>query len=73
MSDRLPVSPIVTRAIQVAVDKLGMDEVARKIGVSETMVQAWCDGVAKIPRESFLRLVDVLLDVGVNWDEWDKR
>ena len=57
----------------MAVDKLGIDEVARKMGVSETVVQAWYDGLAKIPRESFLRLVDVLLEVGVDWDEWDKR
>ena len=62
----------MTRVIQLAADKVGLDEVARRIKVPEALLVAWRDGKAAIPRGEFLRLVDVLLELDVGWDDWDK-
>jgi len=71
VSDRLPVSPLVARAIQVAQYKLGLDQLARKMNVSQALLKAWRDGQASMPRADFLALVDLLLDLDISWDDWD--
>jgi hypothetical protein len=70
--DRMPVSPIVTRVIAFAEDKLGIHELARRVNAPEMLLRAWRDGHATVPRDMFLRLVDVLLELNVGWDEWDR-
>jgi len=70
--DRLPVSPIVTRVIVLAAGKLGMEQLARRMNVPEALLMAWRDGQAAIPRGEFLRLVEILLDLDIGWDDWDK-
>jgi hypothetical protein len=72
MSERLPVSPIVSRVIQLAADKLGMAEVSRRSNVPESLLMAWRDGQGNVPRAEFLRLVDLLLELDVGWDDWDQ-
>ena len=58
--------------IQLAADKLGMDELARRMDVSEALLTTWRDGQGAIPRGEFLRLVDLLLELDVGWDDWDR-
>ena len=70
--DQMPVNPIVTRVIEFAEGKLGIHELARRINAPELLIGAWRDGHATVPRDMFLRLVDVLLELNVGWDEWDR-
>jgi hypothetical protein len=49
-----------------------MAEVAKRSNVPESLLMAWRDGQASIPRAEFLRLVDLLLELDVGWDDWDK-
>jgi len=69
--DRMPVSPLVTRVIEVAGDKIGLAEVALRINSPVMLIEAWRDGLATIPRDKFLRLIDVLTELDPSWAEWD--
>lgn len=64
-------SPIVTRVIEVIADKLGLEEASRRVNVPEALLMAWRDGHATIPREKFLRLIDLLLELNIGWDDWN--
>lgn len=71
--ERLPVSPIVSRTIELAAEKIGLKGVADRIAVPIGILEAWRDGKAAVPRADFLRLVDVLLELDVGWDDWDGK
>ncbi len=70
--DKLPHSPLIARAIEVAEKKLGRDELCRRINATPEMLHAWRDGLASIPKRKFLQLVDVLTDLDPSWKEWDE-
>jgi len=70
--DRLPVSPIVGRVIEVIEKKLGFEQAARRLDIAESLLEAWRDGKAAVPRAEFMRLVDLLLELDVSWDDWDQ-
>ena len=67
----MPVSPIVTRIIDVVSQKIGMAETAKRIHATEPLLEAWRDGFATIPRPKFLQLVDLLMELDVGWDDWN--
>lgn len=71
--ERLPVSPLVARTIELAAEKIGLGEVANRIAVPIAILEAWRDGKAAVPRADFLRLVDVLLELDVGWEDWDGK
>ena len=71
--NRLPASPLVTRAIDVAVKRLGMKELSERLGSPESSIEAWRMGHATMPEYKFLKLVDILTDLVIDWDEWNPK
>jgi len=59
--------------MQVAMDKLGAEQLAQRINSPVSLLLAWRDGHATMPREKFMALVDLLLDLGIGWDDWDQK
>jgi len=68
---RLAASPLITRALDVAEKRLGMDELCHRLAAPETLVRAWRLGQAAMPEYKFLRLVDILTELDPSWTEWD--
>jgi transcriptional regulator with XRE-family HTH domain len=66
-----PASPLISRAIDVAEKRLGMEELARRLGVSESIIQTWRMGRAAMPQSDFLRLIDILTSLDIQWGEWN--
>ena len=71
--DRLPASPLLTRALDVAEKRLGLRELSERLGSPESSIQAWRMGHATIPENKFLKLVDILTQLAVSWDEWNPK
>lgn len=69
--NRLPASPLVTRALDVAEKHLGIAELSRRLDVPETTLRAWRFGHATMPEHKFLGLVDILTELNVGWNEWN--
>ena len=61
------------RALDVAEKRLGMDELSRRLEAPDTMIRAWRFGHATIPEAEFLKLVDILTELAVSWDEWNPK
>jgi len=66
---RLPASPLITRALEVAQTHLGAADLCKRLNVTETMIGAWAAGHATMPEHTFLRLVDILMDLDPRWSE----
>jgi len=60
---RLPVSPLVMRALAVAEKRLGIVELCNRLGVPEAAVRAWQSGAIDMPDKDFLRLIDIVTDI----------
>ena len=71
--DRLPASPLLTRALDVVEKRLGMRELSERLGSPESSIQAWRVGHATIPENKFLKLVDILTELAVAWEEWNPK
>ena len=71
--NRLPVSPLVMRAFEVTEKRLGMKELSERLGSPESSIQAWRMGHATMPEDKFLKLVDIITDLAVAWDEWNPK
>jgi hypothetical protein len=69
---RLAASPLITRALDVAEKRLGIQELCHRLAVPETTVRAWQLGHATMPEYKFLRLVDILTELDPSWTEWDE-
>jgi len=69
--NRLPVSPLITRALDVAEKRLGVKELSERLGSPERSIHAWRMGHTTMPESKFLKLVDILTDLAVTWDEWN--
>ena len=69
---RLPASPLVSRALAVAEKRLGMEELCRRLVAPEALLQAWRLGHSTMPEYKFLRLVDILTELDPSWVEWDE-
>lgn len=66
---RLPVSPLISRAIDVAEKHLGMDELAQKLVAPPSAIEAWRAGLATMPDRKFLKLVDILNELVPDWTD----
>ena len=69
--NRIAANPIVMRALRVAEEKLGRDELAERLSASDATLYAWRDGRAVMPHHRFLRLIDLLTALDPAWDEND--
>lgn len=69
--NRLPVNPLVCRALEIAEKRLGVRELALRLKVSEDVITAWRYGESTMPSQKFLDLVDMLVDVQPTWNEWN--
>jgi hypothetical protein len=70
--NRLPASPLITRALEVAERHLGIEELCRRLVVPEATIRAWHLGHATMPEYKFLRLVDILTELDPSWIDWDE-
>ena len=70
--NRLPASPLITRALIVAEKHLGLAELSRRMVVPEATIHAWRAGHATMPEYKFLRLVDILTELDPSWTDWDE-
>jgi hypothetical protein len=64
---RLPVSPLVLRALEVAENRLGIEELCARLGTPPTTIQAWRLGHVEISDREFLKLVDLLTELEPGW------
>jgi hypothetical protein len=69
--NRLPVNPLVPRALEVIETRLGIAELSRRLEVSETTIRAWALAQEPMPKSKFLDLVDILTGLDLSWDEWN--
>ena len=53
--------------------ELGIVELAKQLGVTPVLVDLWQTGRTPMPKESFLRLVDVLIALNPGWARSDKK
>jgi hypothetical protein len=47
-------------------------EVAKRLGVTPVLVDMWRSGHASVPRQEFLKLIDILVALKPGWEDWDK-
>ena len=71
--NRLPVSPLIARALEVAEKRLGMKELSERLGSPASSIQAWRMGHATMPEYKFLKLVDIITELAIAWDEWNPK
>jgi CheY-like chemotaxis protein len=65
--NRLPVNPLVTRGLRIAEEALGPDALAARLGVAPGTIDDWRMGLAAMPQDRFLELVDVLAGIDPSW------
>lgn len=65
--NRLPISPLVTRGLGIAERHLGIAELAKRLGATESAVRSWQLGLAEMPDREFLMLADLLNEIGEPW------
>jgi len=68
---RIPNSPLVARALEVAENHLGIEELSRRLNAPVETIRAWSFGHATMPEYKFLRLIDVLTELPIPWEEWN--
>jgi transcriptional regulator with XRE-family HTH domain len=72
MSARPP-SPLIARGLEAAEQRLGADQLAKRLGVSQRAIAAWRLGNATMPESKFLKLVKILTQLGIPWPEWETK
>lgn len=72
--NRLPANPPVARALAVAENRLGVEELCRRLVAvaPETLLRAWRLGHSTMPEYKFLRRVDILTELDPSWVEGDE-
>lgn len=50
-----------------------MKELSERLGSPESSIEAWRMGHATMPEYKFLKLVDILTDLVIDWDEWNPK
>ena len=70
--NRLPMSPLVARALEVGAKHLGIEELSKRLGVSFIEIQRWRSGQAEIPDGKFLQLIDLLIEIHPKWLDKDE-
>jgi len=66
--NRMPVSPLVMKALELAENRLGIDELSRRLGAPETTIRDWRMGFATMPERKWFKLVDIVMDLQPGWD-----
>ena len=69
--NRLPINPLIMRGLQLAEEQLGLEGLARRLGVSAGAIDDWRIGLAAMPQDKFLELVDVLASIDPSWKRND--
>lgn len=67
--NRLPASPLISRALEIAEKHLGIEELSTRLGEPTTTVRAWRFGHATMPDHKFLTLVDILNELDPHWTD----
>lgn len=70
--NRLPSSPLIGRALDVAERHLGIEELCHRLVVPESTIRSWRFGYSTMPEYKFLRLVDILTEIEPRWIDWDE-
>ena len=65
--NRLPVSPLITKGLDIAERHIGIEELSRRLAVPETTIRAWRFGHVTMPDAKFLQLVDILVTLDPRW------
>lgn len=65
--NRLPVNPLITRGLRIAEAQLGLDGLAARLGVEAATIDHWRMGLAAMPQDKFLELVDMLSSIDPSW------
>ena len=65
--NRLPVNPLIMRGLQLAEEALGLEPLAERLGVPPGTIDDWRIGLAAMPQDKFLELVDVLSALDPGW------
>ena len=65
--NRMPTSPLISKGLQIAEKRLGIEELAKRLRTTDSMIRAWRMGHATMPEYKFLRLVDILNDLEPDW------
>ena len=73
MSERLPESPLASRVLEVCVRELGTVKIAERLGVTPVLLEMWRTGQAVMTRQTFEKLVDVLVELKPGWEDWDRE
>ncbi|HYL90480.1 MAG TPA: hypothetical protein VEU32_17145 [Burkholderiales bacterium] len=68
---RIPNSPLVGRALEVAEKHLGIEELSKRLNAPVETIRVWGVGHATMPEYKFLRLIDVLTELPIPWEEWN--
>lgn len=70
--NRVPTSPLVTKGLEIAEKRLGVEELSKRLGAPESTIHAWRFGHATMPEYKFLRLVDILTELDPDWTDQAK-
>jgi hypothetical protein len=70
--NRLPTSPLITKGLEIAENRLGIDQLSERLGVPAALVRAWRFGHAAMPEKDFLTLVDILTELVPGWIDQTK-
>jgi CheY-like chemotaxis protein len=65
--NRLPVDPLIMRGLRIAEAELGLDALAARLGVAAGTIDDWRTGLAAMPQNKFLELVDLLSSIDPAW------
>ena len=65
--NRLPVSPLISRGLELAEKSLGMAVLSERLGSPAGAIMAWRLGHATMPEGKFLILVDILMEIDPDW------
>jgi hypothetical protein len=65
--NRLPVSPLISRGLEIAEKHLGPKRLSEMLGSPAATIVAWRSGHADMPHAKFLLLVDILTKIDPHW------
>jgi hypothetical protein len=65
--NRLPVSPLICRGLEIAEKRLGMWELCKRLESPSASIEAWRIGQSEMPNAKLLLLVDILMEIDPEW------
>lgn len=71
--NRLPVSPLVTRGLELAEARVGLEELCKRLDCVPTEIDAWKNGAVEMSDKKFLELIDMLNDLAIAWAFLSRR